>query len=136
MPKAESTHTPSRRALLTRQSVAAVAAAIPAATMAAPSPDAALIALCERHMANHRAYNASTFEGEFEDDPLWLAYETTREAVAGAHPQTLAGMAAKARAAVLEASWPDGSIRPEGTQGAAWAWNLVNDLLRLEGGVA
>jgi hypothetical protein len=45
-------------------------------------------------------------------------------------------MAAKARAAVVNAIQPDGDVSPEGTMGANWAWDLVNDLIRLDGGAA
>ncbi len=42
-------------------------------------------------------------------------------------------MLAKARAAKLEATMPDGDEEPAGTIAEAWAWDLVNDLLRISG---
>ena len=71
-----------------------------------------------------------------EDDPLWLAYEHTRNAVCDAKPQTIAGMVAIARVAKVEGTRSDGTEEPENGVSADLAWNLVNDLLRLHGEAA
>ena len=95
-------------------------------------PDAELIRLCAQHVVNMRAYNqAGGLEDIDEPDPLWDAYERTRDAITEAKPCTLAGMQAKAQAAKAEAltSRTDGTESPEGTPAEAWAWQLVNDLL-------
>jgi len=42
-------------------------------------------------------------------------------------------MLAKARVAKLAAQNPDGTEEPEGSMAAVWAWDLVNDLLRIHG---
>ena len=113
------------------------AKAAPMPVIAPGNPDAELIRLCAEHVANMRAYNR---DGGLEDidkpDPLWDAYERTRDAITEAKPCTLAGMQAKARAAKAEAltSRTDGTESPEGTPAEAWAWQLVNDLLAVRVG--
>jgi len=97
-----------------------------------PNPDAELIRVCEAHPAILAALDE---HGSGADDcPLWLAYERSRDAIHAAVPLTLAGMVAKARAAKAEVRNPDGPEDPAGTPGATWSWDLLNDLLRLEGG--
>jgi len=100
------------------------------------NPDAELIRLCEEHVVNINAYNEDPSDLDAEDNPLWHAYERTRDAIGEAKPQTFKGMLAKARAAKAEALNLDGSEKPEHTQAAYWAWDLVNDLVRLNGGAA
>ncbi|HEY8612362.1 MAG TPA: hypothetical protein VIL69_13850 [Roseomonas sp.] len=100
----------------------------------APNRDAELIRICAEHNANREAYCAYGGHLEQEDDPLWLAYERTRDAIAAAVPVTLAGMVAKARAAKAEAQNTDGTENPRDCPAGDWAWQLVSDLLRLEGG--
>jgi len=127
---------PRRRALLGAGAAAAFAAVI-APAAAEGGPDTSLIALCAEHVANMTAYNHGDGpDMEFDDDPLWLAYSRTRDAITDAKPHTLAGMLAKARAAKAEAMDRDGSVRPEGSMGSDWAWDLMNDLLRLHGAQA
>lgn len=126
-----------RRAML-----AGTAALIASAPFAAPAlaasgdsgPDADLIRLCAEHIANWHAYNTSDSDLEAEDDPLWHAYWRTHIAIDDARPQSIDGILAKARAAKTEAHRPDGTEERDGGQGAVWAWDLVNDLLRLNGG--
>lgn len=134
--EATNMHAPSRRALLggTAALLAGVTVArAPAASEAAVgSPDAELIRLCAEHIANFHAYSNDPSDLEADKNPLWHAYERTRDAIADAKPKTIAGMLAKARAAKVEAFQPDGERRPEG-QAAIWAWDLVNDLIRING---
>ncbi len=120
---------PSRRALLAGTAAAATLAAVASPSLAAGNPDADLIALCAEHIANFHAFNASPLDSD--DDPLWPAYERTREAIEIAKPQTLAGILAKARVAKAEASMLAGPENPHGSPAADWAWDLVNDLLRV-----
>ena len=98
----------------------------------AASPDDELIRLCLEHPTIIAAVNDY---GSSEDDcSLWQAYERSRNAINSAVPVTMAGMVAKARAAKAEARNLDGSESPNGCPAETWAWDLVNDLLRLEGG--
>jgi predicted outer membrane protein len=88
--------------------------------------DTALIATCKQHIANHRAFNTafddpSTQEGDKE--VLGSRYDQTRDAISDSEPRTLAGIYAKARAAKVEAR----------SMGEVWAWDIVNDLLRIAG---
>jgi hypothetical protein len=135
MIQAIDTHTPSRRTLLGGTAALLAGAAVAAtsgANTAAASHDAELIRLCAEHIENFDAYNNDPSHLEPEENPVWHAYERTRDAIAAAKPKTIAGMLTKARAAKVEASHPDGRERPEG-QAAIWAWDLVNDLIRLNG---
>ncbi len=134
MSKATNTPTTSRRGLLAGSGVGAILAGIglPAAAVAPATahPDAALIRICAEHIANWRAYNARPdCGGDCEEDPLWLAYERTRNAISDATPTTLDGLKAKAFVAKTEAMQPGGREEPDGGPQAAWAWDLVNDLV-------
>jgi hypothetical protein len=92
--------------------------------------DADLTRICAEHVVNIDAYNRSGGNGpDLAVDPLWLAYERTRNAIRDAKPRTLEGMLAKARAAKAEARQLDGTEDPNGTPAEGWAWDLVNDLL-------
>ena len=96
-------------------------------------PDAALIALCNRHPALIAAFN--TCNGS-DIDPAWTAYAASRNAIHDARPVTLEGLRAKALAAKAEARSPDGSEEYRSSSAGSWSWDLVNDLLRLTGGAA
>lgn len=96
--------------------------------------DAELVRLCAEHPARIAAVNAGPDENE--DGPSWAAYEASRSAIAMARPATLAGLLAKARAAKAEAASPDGIDRPDHCPAGSFAWDLVNDLLRLGEGAA
>ena len=54
----------------------------------------------------------------------------TNDAIRDAEPQTLAGLAAKARATKAEATHQDGEVVPEDE--VQWAFDLVEDLIRLD----
>jgi hypothetical protein len=99
--------------------------------LAVTSADAELIALCDRHIANHHAYNNSDPKLNSDDNPLWPVYEATRDALDEAKPMTLAGLVAKARAAKVEAWSPTGHENYAGGRPREWSWDLVNDLLRI-----
>lgn len=101
----------------------------------APHPDADLIALCRQHVDNLDAVNADL--GDLDDrNPIWRAYTATLDALGNAEPQTLAGMRAKALAAKAEALNTDGTETPDFCPASGFAWDLLNDLLRLTGGAA
>ena len=97
---------------------------------AAEGTDADFIALCARHVVNHGAYERYTGPLDAKHNPLWAAYEQTRDAIHEAEPQSIQGMLAKARAAKIEAGPCDD---PDDGVAIRWAWDLVNDLLRLYG---
>ena len=99
------------------------------AASAETNPDADLIRTCAEHIANRDAYNARAGEVLTEQDPRWHAYARTLDAISDARPQTLAGLVAKAKATKAEATRPDGAVEPE--DAADWAWDLVEDLIRL-----
>lgn len=65
------------------------------------------------------------------------AYEDTLDALCDVRAQTMAGLVAKARAAKAEAIGPEGDEQIEFYSVAGqWAWDLVNDVLRLSGSVS
>ena len=102
-----------------------------AAPAANGNPDHDLIRRCADHLACLAAVKAAP--DEEEDGPAWLAYESNRDAISAAQPQTLAGLTAKARAAKLEATFWDSFENIHDTMAEPWAWDLVNALLRLAG---
>jgi len=124
--------TPSRRALL-RGTAALLACAGAAATpgngASASNPDAALIQLCEEHIANMKAFNNCPLDSDVS--PFWDPYERTLHEINAATPQTMEGVFAIARAAMVHATQPDGSIEPEATMANVWAWNIMNDIARI-----
>ncbi len=146
-PEAGHINTASRRSVLAALSGAALAGgalvlAMPTeapatiVTMTKGGPDADLIALCAQHIVNLRAFNDSPAMdtiGYDYDDPLWDAYEATRDAISDAKPQTFAGLVAVAQAAMAEAGpdRQDPDDRLFHGMDEQWSWNLLCDLLRL-----
>lgn len=63
------------------------------------NPDAALIRLCDQHLANCRAYELQSDGRDCCADPLWHVVEGTQEALRDARPVTMAGVLALARLA-------------------------------------
>lgn len=128
----------------TRRVMLLGAAVLPGAAIAAPlasflppgaGPDTELIAICNRHPAVIAAFNACE-QDSGPDNPEWVAYKASMDAISDAQPQTLAGLQAKALAAKAEAMNPDGSEHPDGSIAAHWAWDIANDMLRLTCGAA
>jgi hypothetical protein len=126
----------SRRTLLAGVAGLPTAAALSA--IAAAHPDAELLRACAEHAANLRAVLASP---GCTDAPggnaAWEAYQRTQEAIDTAEPVTMAGVLAKARVAMSEAV-SDNLFEGEHANGFgftahAWAWGLVQDLVRLHG---
>jgi hypothetical protein len=110
--------TPSRRRMLDAGASGAVLAARPAAGAATPpasllrelanpvqpfaphaaaGADADLIRACAEHAVNAEAYNRDGLLVEADKDPLWQAYERTRNIISEARPESMAGVLAKAR---------------------------------------
>ncbi|MBB5695515.1 hypothetical protein [Muricoccus pecuniae] len=130
---------PRRRDLLGALSAAAVA---PAVAVAAPAPDVVLITECARAMEAQRECEASycyplhlTAEEAkpYEDraDHFADLAFTHAENALDLPANTLAGAAAKARAALaLAAKRSDGSLITNGTPDDL-AWSALGDLLRL-----
>ena len=111
-----------RRALFGGAAVLAVTPSIGSA--AAPAAlDAALAALVDQHIRNRDAVNAYDGPLDVTDCPLWQAYSATLDAIDEAEPQTMAGILAKARAAVAE----------DEQTGEQWGLDIAHDLLRLAG---
>ena len=116
-----------RRTLLAGSTAALAAGPTRAASA---HPDAALIAACVENGVRRQAYNVAPDDGE----QLWDAYIETHDFIAAAEPQTFAGVIAKARAAKDESVGPGGREEVEtGCTASAWAWDVLNDLLRLAG---
>jgi hypothetical protein len=126
-------HSLSRRLLFSSATAAAVVASVPVA-IAADHPDAALIRICDAHGALMDLVNSGV-DGDDDDGPTWQAYDRSRDAITAFRPETIEGMLAKARAAKAEARRADGSEMEDGggTPAEGWAWDLVNDLLRIGG---
>jgi hypothetical protein len=93
-------------------------------------PDAGLIELCERHIANLHAHNNDPDGTGDADDPLLLAYLGTLAEVHLAKPKTLAGMIAKARAAMAEI---DADADEDASPGFVWAREALGALVLLSG---
>ena len=123
----------SRRAVL---GAGAALAALANPLAAQANPDAELLATCARHIVNMQAFCAGSDMSDFENDPLWLAYEATRDAISNAEPKTMAGLLAIAHVAKAEASNPDGSEDHENCPASDWAWLILNVLLRQHDGAA
>ena len=96
----------------------------------AHNPDADLIRLCDAHPTLLAELKANGIGQDYCQ--RWQAYERNRIAISAAVPMTMAGIVAKALAARAEAQDSEGPVH--GTVAELWAWDLVNDLARLEGG--
>ena len=88
-----------------------------------------MIPFCEQHIRNMAAITVG--EDIRDEDPRWAAFDKTKEAISAARPRTLAGMVAKAKVAKLVAAGSNGTEDPCNTVAEDWAWDLVNDLVRL-----
>jgi hypothetical protein len=98
--------------------------------------DAELIRAVGAIDAARDAYNQDHGDGGTDNNPLWQAYEKLRDIISEASPQTVEGLFAKARAAKSEARvLVNGTYyeQPSNTPAETWAWDLVNDLVRLFG---
>lgn len=112
------------------------AVALPVAAAAAASPDAALIAACDAYRGLMDALNHGE-HGEDEDGPVNRAYYACCDTISSTPAQTMAGMLAKCRAIKAEARGRDGEpIAFHGTMAEDWAADVVDAVLRLNGGAA
>jgi hypothetical protein len=111
--------------------VGALAGAIAEHSADAEHLDAELIAACAQHPITMAALNART-GGKLcdDDDPLWKAYSENRDIISDAEPQTMEGILAKARAAVVENAGDEQCFTGMDQQ---WSWDIVKDVLRLAG---
>jgi hypothetical protein len=115
-------------------STTVAAAAEPMATEpACGDPDAAIIMACNEYVATRHTYNSTHTDDDLDDCPLWARYEAARDAISNLVPQTFAGMVAKAKVAMVEARKTDGSLDRESQMALSWGWDLMRDLIRLQG---
>lgn len=130
---AKSSHTPTLEADIRGSTVSAVTApmAMAPATPNHAATDQELVSLCAQHIVNRQAVLDCPLDPD--DSPSWLPYAVTHDAISNARPKTLAGLIAKARAAKGEASIGTGNEDPLNGSALEWAWDIVNDLIRLDG---
>ncbi|MDT8330180.1 hypothetical protein RQ831_03880 [Roseomonas gilardii] len=93
--------------------------------------DASMIDRCASYPAAKRAMEADPDQSD--DQPSWKNYNRALDAIYDFRPRSVAGLVAKAQAAVFEATKPDGSMSPENGAAADWAWDLVHDILEIFG---
>ena len=100
----------------------------------AESPDAELIVLCEQHFAKLSAFNACPLDAD--ESPYWRPYDDSFEAIFDWQPTTLEGFMAKASVAKLELQVFHDGRESVNSGGGRLAVKMVNDLIRLDGGVS
>jgi hypothetical protein len=120
-------------------------------TVSGPSPDAELIALCDRIVPAWDAYVASfghCYDGwthaqvlalEAEQDRLQAVVFGMVEEALAIPAATREGILAKARIAFLAADKTDGEVdltHPPDLATAGLAWSVIEDLVRIAGGGA
>jgi hypothetical protein len=93
-----------------------------------------LAQLCAQHIAHRQALLACPQDPE--NSPHWALYAATSDAISMARPATLAELAAKAGAAKHEALTANGREDIRNGSAVEWAWDLVNDLIRLSNAAA
>lgn len=93
-----------------------------------PNPDADLIRLCDALPALKAAFEADPRDAD--DNPAWPPYVSACEAISAAAPQTMAGVVAKARAAMVPGV---GHSRESDftSHGEEWAWCVAQAIARL-----
>ena len=126
MPEANTTYTPFHIAV----PPAAQPAVFPLGEQRQMAADQDLVQLCGQHTANKSALDACPLDAD--ESPHWPPYSATSEAISAARPNTFAELAAKARAAKREALTPSGQEDTRNGSALDWAWDLVNDLIRLD----
>lgn len=134
MPEADNTHTPIPRSVLTGFPPAATLTAMPPATPEQVLADQDLIQLCAQHIGNRAALDSCPLDAD--DSPHWPPFAASSDAISIARPASLAELAAKARAAKREALTVSGQEDASIGSALDWAWDLVNDLIRLDAGTA
>ena len=127
-------NTSTRRGALLAALCGASAAALPA--LGSTHPDAALIAACDGYRGLMDALNHGD-HGEEDDGPVHQAYFACCDTISEGEPQTMAGVLAMCRAIKAEARDRDGAPTSlHGTIAEDWALEVVDALLRLNGGAA
>lgn len=134
MPEANSTHTPIPHPVVTRALPVANIATIPVKTPRQMMANQDLTQLCARHIAHRQGLLACPLDPA--ESPHWAFYTATHDAISTSRPATLADLAAKARAAKHEAMTLGGREDVHSGSALDWAWDLVNDLVRLGEGAA
>lgn len=129
MPEANSPHTPICNFALPDARPAANVVMVPAEAPTRMEANQDLAQLCVQHIAHRQALLACPQDPE--DSPHWALFSATHDAIAMARPTTLAELAAKARAAKHEAMTANGREDVRSGSAVDWAWDLVNDLIRL-----
>jgi hypothetical protein len=140
-PAAEGTHRDAE--LLCLEAMLARLAPIVISSTAAGAPedpDAELIALCRRHIANLHARSVSSHRYDYAmDNPDFIACCESRNALHDAHAKTIEGVIAKARAAQIAAHYWAGDIEnyaPGDDAASQFAWEIVCDLVAIMGAKA
>ena len=105
---------------------------MPAGASASLVPNETFPDLCAQHVANRKAILECSRDPN--ESPHWAPYAASHEAISASRPMTLAELAAKARAAKAEAFIGTGNEDPLNGSALQWAWDIVNDLIRLENG--
>lgn len=131
MPKIDTNHRPSRRALLLGAPLALTAG--PA--LSGTNPDAELIRLCAEYVRVLAVYDRDGGRVESDHDPLWHAVEAAKRKLDGLEAHTMEGVVAKARVALYTAQQPDGSENFSTSFTGHWPEEVIRDLLRLHGEV-
>lgn len=130
----ESSHAPTLDASDQAIPLPATMPPMPAGTSDRAITDQELMGLCAQHIVNRKALLDCPLDPD--NSPHWAPYASTHDAISAARPTTLAGLAAKAQAAKSEARIQAGEEDPCNGSALQWAWDLVNDLVRLGQGAA
>ena len=109
-------------------------AAIPPATFDMLKADEEPVRLSAQYIINMQALENCPLDAD--ESPFRPPYAATSDAISKARPMTLAGLASKARTAKREAFVQGGEENVCNGSALEWAWDLVNDLIRLDGGMA
>jgi hypothetical protein len=97
-------------------------------------PDATLIQLCAAEKAASAAVSNCPPDMDCQDHPAYRAWRAVEKALDQTVPQTIEGLAAKAQAALRRGTAPTGKRNTD--DGAGFAWAIVEDVIRMQGGVA
>lgn len=134
MPEANTTNTPISCSVPKGAMAGADIATVPTEAPTRTVANHDLAQLCARHIAHRQALLACPQDPE--ESPHWSLYAVTHDAISMARPATLSELAAKARAAKHEALTAGGHEDIRNGSAVDWAWDLVNDLVRLDDAAA
>lgn len=122
-----------RRAAALGSLAALLAAPALEAAIAAPNPDAELLAACAQLPRLTALVNSGLYP---EGTPGWKSWNDAWDTINEWECETLEGVYAKFRAAVFEATGRDGEIEIDGTSAGEWAIEAITAFLRLTGRAA